>query len=307
MVDAATGTISVAATSPGNGGTIFYKRARIDRLEFDTGLGTPLLSSTTDLQLDSVTSTKAPVTADSGLLVLAADRTTGGYAHALVDLGGGLPSADPADPKRPKVPIRPSTKLSVPVLRDDFEAWPLGPGDAGWFVRPEDPPGRLAIVDEGGGKHALRVSFARAGVRACRGIPSLPGATVTIDTRVRVSRAGAADAVMVAVRGSGGEAGSVRITSRGRFAWYAGSAKVRSTTAARAHAWYRVVVTLDQRRRTYALRVLNSANRLVVARTGLRWRTPAVKVVDSVCAETAAGAPRQVVDLGFVNVRVPPS
>ena len=193
------------------------------------------------------------------------------------------------------------------MLRDDFEGWSLSRADAGWFVRPEDPQGRLSIVDEGGGKRALRVPSAAGGVRACRDIPGLPGTPVTIDLRVRVSRAGASDATLVSVRGSGGEAGSVRVTTRGVFAWYAGATKVRSTVRFRPRTWYRVVVTLDQVRRTYDLRVLSAANKAVAGRTRLRWRTPDVKVVDSVCVETAGGAPAQAVDIGEVKVQVPAS
>jgi hypothetical protein len=306
LVDPHAGMVYVAATSPGNGGTIYYKRAPIDRIEFDTGRGTPLLTSTTDLQLDGVTSTKGLLSAESGLVALAADRTTGRFSHAFVDLGGGVATADPADPKRPRTPS-PAPAVAVAVLRDDFEAWPIGRANAGWYVRPEDPQGRLSIVDEGGGRHALRVPSAKAGVRACRDIPQLPGTRVTVELRVRVSRAGASDAVLVSVRGSGGEAGSVRVTTRGVFGWYAGPTKVRSTIPFRGHAWYRVRVTFDQARRTYDLRVWNAANRPVAGRTGLRWRTPDVKVVDSVCVETAAGAPAQVVDVAGVNVQVPAS
>ena len=80
-----------------------------------------------------------------------------------------------------------------------------------------------------------------------------------------------------------------------------------STIPFRAHAWYRVRVTFDQARRTYDLRVWNAANKPVAGRTGLRWRTPDVKVVDAVCVETAAGAPAQVVDVAGVNVQVPGS
>jgi hypothetical protein len=308
LVDATARTISVAATSPGNGGTIFYKRAPIDRLAFDTGPGTPLLTSTTDLQLDGVTSMKGPLTAESGLVALAVDRTSGRYRHAVVDLGNGLPTADPADPKRPTSPSPPPAKTAIPLLRDDFEAWAIGPANAtGWFVRPEDPQGRLSIVDEGGGKRALRVPSGAAGVRACRDIPQLPGATVSVDLRVRINRAGTSDAVIASMRGSGGEVGSVRVTTRGRLAWYSGPTKVRSLVPVRARAWYRVIMTFDQAKRTYSLRVLNAAGRPVAGRSGLRWRTPGVTVTDAVCVETAGAPPAQVIDLAEVRVGVPAS
>jgi hypothetical protein len=308
FVDATARTLSVAATAPGNGGTVYYKRASIDRITFETGLGTPLLTSTTDLQIDGVTSMKAQMTAETGLVALGVDRPTGRYSHAVVDLGGGAPTADPADPKRPNLPTPPPGKTAVPLLRDDFEAFPIGRSNAtGWYVRPEDPQGRLSIVDEGGGKHALRVPSAAAGVRACRDIPQLDRTRLSVDLRFRVSSIGASDAVIMSMRGSGGEAGSVRVTSRGVIAWYAGSAKVRSLVGIRARSWYRVIATFDQAKRTYGFRIWNAAGNPVAGRTGLRWRTRGVIAVDSVCLGTAGAKPAQVVDIGEVKVQVPAS
>jgi hypothetical protein len=308
LVDASARTLSVAATSPGNGGTIFYKRASIDRIAFETGLGTPLLTSTTFVEIDGLTSTKAPLTAESGLVALGVDRPTGRYVHAVVDLGGGAPTADPADPKRPTIPTPAPAKTAIALLSDDFEAFPIGRSNAtGWFVRPEDPQGRLSIVDEGGGKHALRVPWAAAGVRACRDIPQLPGTRISIDLRVRMSAIGASDGVIVSMRGSGGEAGSVRVTSRGVLGWYGGASKFRSAVAFRARSWYRVVATFDQTKRTYDFRVWNAAGKPVAGKTGLRWRTRGVTGVDSVCLSSAGGKPAQVIDIGEVKVQVPAS
>ncbi len=309
MVDPATSTVYVAATSPGNGGTIFYKRASLDSLEFDTGRGTPLLSSTTDVEIDDVTSTKGPISKESGLVALAVDRSTGRYSHVVLDIGGGPPTADPADPKRPTTPTPASAKTTTSLLRDDFEAWAIGRADAGWYVRPEDPQGRLSIVDGGTVKHALRVPSARGGVRACRDIPLVPGTRVTVTARVRVSAIGTSDGVLLSARGSGGEAGSVRITSRGVFGWYVGATKVRSTIVVRrgAKAWYRVSATFDQAKRTYDFRIWNAANKPVAGRTGLRWRTKGVTAIDSICIDTAATPAAQVIDIGEVSVQVPVS
>ena len=307
MVDPSANTVYVAATSPGNGGTIFYKRASLDGLQFDTGTGTPLLTSTTDLQMDDVTSTKGPITAESGLVALAVDRSTGRYSHAVLDLGAGPPTADPADPKRPTTPTVVPAKTATALLRDDFEIWPIGRADAGWYVRPADPQGALSIIDGGPVQHALRVPSARGGVRACRDFPLVPGTRVTVTARVRVSAIGTSDGVLLSARGSGGEAGSVRITSRGVFGWYVGATKVRSAVVVRrgAAAWYRVSATFDQAKRTYDFRVWNAANKPVAARAGLRWRTKGVTSIDSICIETAGSPPAQVIDIGEVSVQVP--
>jgi hypothetical protein len=309
MVDPAARTVYVAATSPGNGGTVFYKRASLDTLEFDTGRGTPLISSTTDVEIDDVTSTKGPISKESGLVALAVDRSTGRYSHVVLDIGGGPPTADPADPKRPTTPTPAPAKTTTSLLRDDFEAWAVGRADAGWYVRPDDPQGRLSIIDGGPLKHALRVPSARGGVRACRDFPLVPGARVTVTARVRVSAISASDGVLLSARGSGGEAGSVRITSRGVFGWYVGATKVRSLTVVRrgSTAWYRISMTFDQARRTYEFHVWNAANKPVAGRSGLRWRTKGVTAIDSICIDTAAGPRPQVIDIGEVSVQVPVS
>jgi hypothetical protein len=307
MVDPDARSVFIAATSPGNGGTVYYKRSSLDAIQFDTGKGTPLLSSTVDQQLDDITSAKAPLTSASGLVALGVDRTTGRYSHAFVDLGGGLPTADPADPNRPKLPAPIPPKTTIAILRDDFEASPVGRSDGGWVVPPEDPQGRLSIVADGSGGQALRVPSSAAGVRACREIPRLDGARLTVTIRVRVSAIGASDAVVLAGRGSGGEAGSIRFTSHSLLAWYGGAAKVRSTVPVRARAWYRIVATFDSKTRTYGFRVWNAANRPIAARAGLRWRTKDVTAVDAVCIDTAGAPPAQVIDIGEVNVLVPVS
>jgi hypothetical protein len=307
MVDPDARSVFIAATSPGSGGTVYYKRSSLDAISFDTGKGTPLLTSTVDQQLDDITSTKGPLTKASGLVALGVDRTTGRYSHAVVDLGGGAPTANPADPARPKAPTPIPPKTTIWLLRDDFDELPVGRDDGGWFVRPEDPQGRLAIVDDGLGGHALRVPSSATGVRACRGIPRLDGARVTVSVRVRVSVIGASDAVVLGGRGSGGEAGSIRFSSHSLLAWYGGSVKVRSTVPVRARGWYRIVATFDARTRTYSLRVTNAANKLIAARSGLRWRTKGVTAVDAVCIDTAGAPPAQVIDIAEVNVQVPVS
>jgi hypothetical protein len=68
-----------------------------------------------------------------------------------------------------------------------------------------------------------------------------------------------------------------------------------------------VSATFDQARRTYAFRAWNAANKPVVARTGLRWRTKDVTAIDSICIDTAGAPPAQVIDIGEVSVQVPVS
>ena len=305
LVDPEAATIAVAATSPGNGGAIYYKRAPLERIQFDTGLGVPLVADATSIAIDHVTSAKGPLSPASGLLVLASDRTSGRYLHALVDLGAGPPSADPADPDRPTVPIEPPDDATATLMRDSFEPWAIGraPTTTGWYVRPEDPPDALSITADGGTGQALRVPSSATGVRACRDVPEVPGRTLTVRLRVRLSRIALDDGTILSVRGSGGESASLRVTNKGVLAWFDRSTKIRSTARFRAKVWYRVTAVIDQAKRTYSVRVTSDDGKTRIASaSGLRWRMAALRTVGSICVETAPAPPAQAIDVAEVSV-----
>ena len=302
LVDPEEQTIAVAATSPGNGGAIYYKRSPLDVIGFDTGVGVPLISSATDVTLDNVTSAKGPVSKEAGLLVLASDRTTGRYVHGVVDLGGGPPAADPADPERPTTPTPPPAGTTATLVRDSFEPWPIGRATAtACFVRPEDPPGSLSIVADGGKGQALRIPSSATGVRGCRDFPEIARSTITVRARVRLSRIGLEDATILSVRGSGGEATSIRVTNLGVLAWFDRSTKIRSTVPIRPGVWYRVMVRIDQAKRTYDLRVTTDGGTRIAGAADLRWRMAAVRTVGSVCGQTSPAPPAQVIDFADVS------
>ena len=303
LVDPTARTIAVAATSPGSGGAIYYKRASLDRIEFDTGVGQALISNATDTTIDYVTSAKGPLDVAAGLLVLATDRTTGRYLHGVVDLGGGPPTADPGDPSRPKVPTAPPKGTTATLMRDTFDAWAIGRDvPAAWYTPPEAGAGHVAIVGEGPATRALRVSAAGAGVRACRDIPDIPRTTLSVSMRVRLSRISLEDATILSARGSGGEAASLRVTNKGVVGYFNGSGKTRTTVAFRPRAWYRVSATIDQVKRTYSIRVTTDGGKLVAKASGLRWRMSAVRSIRSACVETAPAPPSQAIDIGEVRV-----
>jgi hypothetical protein len=301
LVDPTARTIAFVATSPGSGGAIYYKRSSLDRIEFDTGIGVPLVASTADTTIDNVTTAKGQLAAESGMLVLANDRTSGRYLHGVVDLGGGAPTIEPADASRANQPTAPPKGTTTTLIHDTFEASPVGPPVPSWYTRPEDPKGRLAIV-EGPVTRALRVTGAGAGVRACRDFADVPAATLAVDILVKLSRVGLEDATLLSVRGSGGEATSIRVTSKSVFAWFNGTTKVRTTAAFRPGAWYRIRATIDQTRKTYSVRIDTGGGRFVARATGLRWRNRAVASAKSVCVETAPAPPRQTIDIAEVHV-----
>jgi hypothetical protein len=302
LVDPVARTIAFVATSPGSGGAIYYKRSPLDRVVFDTGVGVPLVASTADATIDNVTSAKGPLTAAGGMLVLAADRATGSYLHGIVDLGGGAPTIDPTDASRSKLPTPPPKGTTTGLIHDTFEPLPIGKTvPSAWYTRPEDPKGRLAII-EGPVTRALRVTGAGAGVRGCRDFADVPGATLSVDILAKLSRVGLEDATLLSIRGSGGEAASVRVTSKSVFAWFNGSTKIRTTAAFRPGTWYRIRATIDQTKKTYSVRIDTGGGRPVARASGLRWRNRAVPSVKSVCAETAPAPPSQTIDIAEVRV-----
>ena len=309
MVDDDARMLYVAATSPARGGEILYKRTSLDAIAFDTGRGERLVSSPIDTHISNASSTKQSLSTATGLVVLASDNDTGRYLHAVVDLGAGLPPADPADKSRPDRPVA-APAGPIELIDNDFEPWPVGDADgSAWYVRATDPPASLRIVDDGAGGRALRVTAAPDGaaVRACRAHADVPDSGLTETLRVRFNGTGTSDATLVSLRGSGGEAGSVRVTTRGRLAWFDGLKKVRSTTVVKPGTWYRVVVTVDQAGRTYGFKVTTDTGKPVLAKKGLAWRVAAVKSVREVCLETASGQPKASIDLADIRVLQVPS
>ena len=305
LVDEDARMFYVALTTPARGGVITYKRSPIDVVSFESGPGEPLVASEEDVAIGDLNATKQGLTAETGLVVIAADEDTGRYLHGVVDLGGGPPSADPADPTRPDRPIAPETGAFV-LVDADFEPWE--PGDASgtsWLPRDGEPLDAISIVEEGeGGGRALRLrpASASAGVRACRSIPVTGLGEVRVDLTVRVSGFGTADSSILSLRGAGGEAASVRVTERGEFAWFDGATKVRTTAIVDPGRWYRVRVGVDQVAKTYTLTLGADGRDPAVDRTGIDWRQPEVPSVRDLCLETAIGDADLTIDVAEVRV-----
>jgi hypothetical protein len=73
-------------------GIVYLKSASLSDLIFPVGLGTPIIQSATDLDVTNPTSTKQVVTRTSGILVLAADKTSRYYLHNYIDLVSSAPT-----------------------------------------------------------------------------------------------------------------------------------------------------------------------------------------------------------------------
>jgi hypothetical protein len=308
MVDADARQFYVAATTPANGGTIVYKKAAIDDPVFDSGTGTPLVQSATDIKISNATSTKQFLTKESGLLVLASDNDTGRYLHGVADLGAGLPAADPTDPNRSDLPTPPDPHTPLVLVNTDFEPWPVGSAQGtGWAVRPTDPATSIAIIDDGPGK-SLRIAPNRNGtdVRACDDVPVTLDTPVTVKFRIRINTTGINDTTLMSLRGSGGDLGSLRISKRGQFSYFDGTRKVESSVRYARSRWYTVTAVVQQQRRTYDLVVATDSGSVVLRRRGLHWRRSIVPSVREMCIETTSGQPKQRIDLsGAVVTQVP--
>ena len=94
VIDQVDRQIYMFATQPapgssyGSGGSILYKATSLDNPNFADGAGTPFIQLAADTSINNVTSTKQPISAASGLVVLAADDHTHHYVHNAISVGG---------------------------------------------------------------------------------------------------------------------------------------------------------------------------------------------------------------------------
>ena len=92
MVNDESQRLYVLARSTDTGpGYVYMKSASLSDLVFSIGLGTPILQSSTDINITYPASTKQDVNLATGILVLAADRDSRNYLHNYIDLAGGVP------------------------------------------------------------------------------------------------------------------------------------------------------------------------------------------------------------------------
>jgi Bacterial Ig-like domain len=92
MIDATHQELYFLATSPGNGGDIVYKKSPLSSLRFPTGRGAPFVDAKP--VVNNASGAKEPVTAESGLVVLAVAEGQKRYVHAEMDLGSGSGGPD---------------------------------------------------------------------------------------------------------------------------------------------------------------------------------------------------------------------
>lgn len=307
LVDDRAGIVYMFATSPVVGGTVYVKWSPLGEIEFPAGLGEPFIVGEGGASIADPTSTKDPVDAAEGFVVLAFDKTNGRYVHATV---GG--ATEPAASPWPSDGTIPSTVY----LSDTFEPWAVGaaPGN-GWELR--DPlEGTLTIAtDPTHGQIAvLAPSAASSEVRACKPFATLDARPVTVEISAEAGPQSAADVVGLAVRGTGGEIASIRFGQGGTFSYYDGAVKVRSDVPYQPGAWYRIRAVVDQVARSATIQVVDEASgRRVLSAAGLAWRfadapadVPAdVPAADSLCVQVPGGAAGSTLAFDDAVVRQP--
>lgn len=97
QVDTVNRRVYMFATAPCcSGGIVYMKSASLDDIEFEPGLGTPVIASSTNPKANNPTTAKQSVTPQTGLVVLASDDSTRTYLHAAISLGEA-PDTTPPD------------------------------------------------------------------------------------------------------------------------------------------------------------------------------------------------------------------
>jgi len=76
-----------------SGGNVFYKQTSLDNVAFPSGLGTTLIQSSLDPAINNISTTKQPLSSQTGLVAIGADDNSRRYLHNRLPLsvGDGTP------------------------------------------------------------------------------------------------------------------------------------------------------------------------------------------------------------------------
>jgi hypothetical protein len=302
LLDRADDEVLVLASSPAGGGAIYMKHGPLDDPRFTAGVGAPVIATTQDAKINDATSTKQPLDAVTGFVVLSSDDSTGRYVHTAGSLAGGPPPGRPETGAPP-----PDGPIAAPagsyILVDDaFDPFRVGGSPGGiWGLSNGHADGTLRVVTRSGSNLAMRLrTSGTGGARACRDFGAGTTGTVTIGADVRLDRIGQRDITMLMARGSGIELAGIRVDRQGRVR--VDKRGGRETTTARLvpGSWYRIALRLDVAARRYRVEIAQANGRVLLRRTGLAWRSADATLVDGICVE----APAEAAGLGLSVDRV---
>jgi hypothetical protein len=141
-------------------------------------------------------------------------------------------------------------------------------------------------------------------VRPTKQFGVVTAGVVVAQADVMISKAPTTSAIYVDSLMSGGEfASSVSFAKNGHFMYFNGANPVDTGVAFQPGVWYRVTVTTDVVKRTYAVTVqLAASGKVVVSKAGAAWRSTLAGGLDRVRFDTSDGDPN--VNLYIDNVRV---
>ncbi len=86
LIDNVNRRLYMFATAPHTGGSVYYKSTSLDDIAFSEGLGIPILRYPNATRLNNVTSTKQSVNSETGIVILASDRTTASYYYNIISI-----------------------------------------------------------------------------------------------------------------------------------------------------------------------------------------------------------------------------
>ncbi|MGH2427390.1 MAG: hypothetical protein ACRDGV_00690 [Candidatus Limnocylindria bacterium] len=292
----------IFATQPGGGGTINYKVTSLDRISFPAGHGTPLIDSAIDPLINNATATKQNVNSDTGLVVLAADGSTGRYLHAALSLDGVPPGTSRGDGAK----FDAADGVSTDLVHETFDPWSVAAGlPDGWSHNALEAQGTagVTVAADGSGMVGYAISGAAGQrVEACRRIPPVSAGTLVVQVDVLMTGLGTDEATITSVRDVRAETANVELSDRGTLMYMDGSREVNSGTLYQAGVWYRSTATVDFATGTYAWDVVRlDTGDLIFSVAGAQWRDPGPHEVDRVCLRTPEGASVQML---FDNVRI---
>ena len=199
LIDTDHRTLHVFVSAPCcSGGAIYTKATSLDRIDFQSGVGTPFIRSKSN-RLNNPASTKQNVTAESGLLVIASDDRDDRYMHNFLALDGPpatQPSPAPPLPGPSSGPIAdPGVDASPGALlfEDDFET-----GSLSRWGKLLTGPGATVAVDSNGGRFGqsalhLATGSAKGAFAAARVILKAPQSTLAVGLDVKVHLEGPAE------------------------------------------------------------------------------------------------------------------